>query len=75
MVQKIWDLVSKEMKQVTTLNKFKAKIKIWKLEIIPTDSVELTADRVHYITLFNMIKVVLLRVSGCLGGNINTAEI
>ena len=25
---KIWDLVPKEMKQVTTLNEFKAKIKI-----------------------------------------------
>ena len=32
---KIWDLVSKEMKQVTTLNQFKAKIKTWKLENCP----------------------------------------
>ena len=31
MAPKIWDLVPKEMKQVTTLNEFKAKIKIWKL--------------------------------------------
>ena len=32
MAPKIWNLVPKEMKQVTTLNEFKAKIKIWKLE-------------------------------------------
>ena len=31
-ILKIWDLLPKEMKQVTTLNEFKAKIKIWKLE-------------------------------------------
>ena len=35
MAPKIWDLVPKEMKQVTTLNEFKAKIKIWKLENCP----------------------------------------
>ena len=29
---KFWDLVPKDMKQVTTLNEFKAKIKILKLE-------------------------------------------
>ena len=32
---KIWDLVSKEMKQVSALNELKAKIKIWKLENCP----------------------------------------
>ena len=32
---KIWGLVSKEMKQVTTLNQFKAKIKTWRLENCP----------------------------------------
>ena len=32
---KIWVLVPKEMKQVITLNEFKAKIKIWKLEDCP----------------------------------------
>ena len=32
MAPKIWDLVTKEMKQVTTLNEFNAKIQIWKLE-------------------------------------------
>ena len=32
---KICDLVTKEMKQVTTLNEFKVKIKIWKLETCP----------------------------------------
>ena len=32
---KIWDLVPKEIKRATTLKKFKAKIKIWKLENCP----------------------------------------
>ena len=32
MAPKNWYLVLKEMKQVTTLNEFKTKIKIWKLE-------------------------------------------
>ena len=32
---KIWNLVPKEMKQIPTLNEFKAKIKIWKLENCP----------------------------------------
>ena len=32
---KIWDLVPKEMKQVTSLYEFKAKINIWKLENCP----------------------------------------
>ena len=31
----IWDLVPEEIKQLATLNKFKAKIKIWKLEYCP----------------------------------------
>ena len=35
MAPKIWDLIPKEMKQVTTLNEFKAKIKNWKLENCP----------------------------------------
>ena len=35
MVPKIWDLVRKEIKQITILNEFKAKIKIWKLENCP----------------------------------------
>ena len=29
---KIWDLLPKEMNQFAAVNKFKAKIKIWKLE-------------------------------------------
>ena len=32
---KNWNLVPKEMKQIPTLNEFKAKIKIWKLENRP----------------------------------------
>ena len=32
---KIWNLVPKEMKQITTLNEFKARIKSWKLENCP----------------------------------------
>ena len=39
MAPKIWNLVPKEMKQVTTLNKFKAKMKI------SANSVELTFRR------------------------------
>ena len=31
MAPKIWNLVPKEMKKVTTLNEFKAKIRIWKI--------------------------------------------
>ena len=44
-LKKIQDLVHKEIKQVTTLNEFKAKIKIWKLETLPANSVELTFCR------------------------------
>ena len=32
---KIWDLLNKKMKQVSPLNEFYAKIKIWKLEKCP----------------------------------------
>ena len=35
MAPKNWYLVLKEMKQVTTLNEFKTKIKIWKLQKCP----------------------------------------
>ena len=35
MAPKFWDLLPKEMRQVTTLNEFNAKIKIWKLENCP----------------------------------------
>ena len=35
MAPKIWNLVPKEMKQVTTLNEFKTRIKIWNLENCP----------------------------------------
>ena len=41
----IWDLISKEIKQVTNLNEYKAKIKIWKLEIVLKDFPELTFYR------------------------------
>ena len=34
MAPRIWNLIPKEMKQIPTLNEFKAKIKIWKLENI-----------------------------------------
>ena len=34
MAPKIWNLEPKEMKQISTLNEFKAKIKIWKLEYV-----------------------------------------
>ena len=35
MAPKIWALVPKEMKQITILNEFKAKIKSWELENCP----------------------------------------
>ena len=41
----ILDPVPKEMKQVTTLNEFEAKIKIWKLETVLNDSLELIFHR------------------------------
>ena len=47
----IWELVPQEMKQVTILNEFKAKIKIWKLETVPYDSLKLSStDRFHYMS-------------------------
>ena len=54
---KIWDLVPKEMKQVTTLNEFKAKFKIWKLENCLYQELTLknlpSTDRIHHIMPFN----------------------
>ena len=50
MTPKIWDLVSKEMKQVTTLNEFKAKIKIWKLENCPCRLRRAYLSQVGFIT-------------------------
>ena len=38
MAPRIWNLIPKEMKQIPTLNEFKAKIKIWKLENIKLTS-------------------------------------
>ena len=75
MAPRIWDLVPKEMRQVTILNEFKAKI--WKSENSPCRLCRtyLPADRAHYITLFNLINIIRLRVGGSLCGNINTAEI
>ena len=35
MCPKIWDLAAKKMKEATTLNEFKAKIRNWKLENYP----------------------------------------
>ena len=35
MAPKLWNLLPKEMKQITTLNEFKPKIKSWKLENCP----------------------------------------
>ena len=47
---KIWDLVPKEMKQVTTLNEFKAKIKIWKLENCPCRLCRTYLPQIGFIT-------------------------
>ena len=48
---KIWDLVPKEKKQITTMNEFKTKIKIWKLRklSLPTLQNLPFTDRLHYI--------------------------
>ena len=50
MALKIWDLVPKEMKQVTTVNEFKAKIKIWKLENCPCRLCRTYLPQIGFIT-------------------------
>ena len=50
MAPKIWDLVPKEMKQVPTLNEFKAKIKIWKLENFPSQLCRAYLPQIGFIT-------------------------
>ena len=47
----IWDFVPKEKKQITTMNEFKTKIKIWKLRklSLPTLQNLPSTDRLHYI--------------------------
>ena len=47
---KIWDLVPKEMKEVTTLNGFKTKIKIWKLENCPYRLSRIYPPQIVFIT-------------------------
>ena len=47
---KIWDLLLKEMKQVTTLNEFKTKIKIWNLENCPCRLCTIYLPQVGFIT-------------------------
>ena len=50
MAPKIWDLVPKEMKQVTTVNEFKTKIKIWKLENCPCRLCRSDLSQIGFIT-------------------------
>ena len=50
MAPKIWDLLPKKMKQVTTLNEFKAKIKIWKLENYPCRLCRTALPQIGFIT-------------------------
>ena len=50
MAPKIWDLVAKEMKKATTLNEFKAKIKIWKLENCPYRLSRTYLPQIDFIT-------------------------
>ena len=47
---KIWDLVPKEMKQVTTLNEFKAKMKIWILKNCPCRLCRTYHRQIRFIT-------------------------
>ena len=76
MAPKIQELVPKEMKQVTTLNEFKAKIKIWKLENCSCRLCRTYLPQIGFIYImhFNMTNVLRLRERGSLSGN-NTAEI
>ena len=46
----IWNLVPKEMKQVTTLNEFKTKIKIWKLQKCPCRLCRIYLPQIRLIT-------------------------
>ena len=50
MAPKIWDLKPKEIKQVTTLKEFKAKIKIWKLENCPCRLCRAYLPQIGFIT-------------------------
>ena len=50
MAPKLWDLVPKEMKQVTTLNEFKTKIKIWKLGNCPYRPCRAYLPQIGFIT-------------------------
>ena len=50
MAPKIWNLVPKEMKQIPTLNEFKAKIKIWKLENCPCQLCRTYLPQIGFIT-------------------------
>ena len=76
---KIWDLVPKEMKQVTTLNEFKTKIKIWKLENCPYRLSRTYLPQICFITqclfLLTQTNVVRLRARGTLSGNTSAAVI
>ena len=50
MIPKNWDLVPKEMKQVATINEFKTKIKIWKLENCPCRLCRTYVPQIMFIT-------------------------
>ena len=66
-----------EMKQVTTLNEFKAKnqiVEVIKLSL-PTLQNLLSTGRLHYVMSFDMINVIWLGASGSLNGNINAVVI
>ena len=47
---KIWNLLPKEMKQVTTLNEFKTKIEIWNLENCPCRLCTTYLPQIGFIT-------------------------
>ena len=49
-LHKFGTLCQKEMKQVTTLNEFKAKIKIWKLENCPCRLCRTYLPQIGFIT-------------------------
>ena len=50
MAPKMWNLVPKEIKQILTLNEFKTKIKIWKLENYPCRLCRTYLSQIGFIT-------------------------
>ena len=72
---KIWDLLNKKMKQVSPLNEFYAKIKIWKLEKCPYRLSRICLPQIGLMSLLTQTNAVQLRARGTLSGNPSAAVI